>query len=206
MDNVKEHWKLLNEIDAHLLDDLKPSQYFQSLSSPLFSFERPFTMLSRLKGIKQSPIHHPEGSVWNHTMLAIDEASKRKDQASDARVFMWATLLHDIGKAVTTKRRKGKITAYNHDLAGAEMAREFLMGFEQDPFISKVAALVRWHMQILYLAKSRRHADLETMRLEADINDIALLGLCDRLGRKNVNQHAEEQSIAEFIKKAGEMG
>ena len=193
---------LLEEINAHLIGEEKPSRFFQSLDSPLFMTSHPFTMLSRLKDVRQSPIHHPEGSVWIHTLMVLDEAATRKDQATDSRAFMWAALLHDIGKAVTIKVRKGKITAYDHDKVGAEMVRAFLQEFEDALFISKTEALVRWHMQILYVAKGTRFADLDAMRDQADIRDVALLGLCDRLGRLNVNKRAEEESIQCFLNKA----
>ena len=159
-------------------------------------------MLPRLKHIKQSPQQHPEGSVWNHTLLVLDEAAARKAQANDSRAFMWAALLHDIGKAVTTKVRKGKITAYDHDKVGAEMAREFLKEFEDEPFVSKVAALIRWHMQILYTTKDMRFANIDAMRQETDVRDVALLGLCDSLGRLGVDRYDVEKTIRDFIKKA----
>ena len=195
---------LFKEMDAHLLEDKKPSEYFQALDDPVFGSETPFTMLSRLKSIKQSPRHHPEGSVWNHTMLVLDKAAARKNQTGDSRVFLWAALLHDIGKAVTTRVHKGKITAYNHDKAGAELTREFLKDFEEEPFISNVSALVRWHMQILYVTNNIRFASLDEMRREASVEDIALLGLCDRLGRGNVNRREVERDVQEFMRKMKE--
>jgi putative nucleotidyltransferase with HDIG domain len=200
MDDKK---RLFDEINTHLLCDEKPSQFMQSLTGPLFETAHPFTMLSRLKGIHQSPRHHPEGSVWNHTLLVLDEAATRKEQATDSRTFMWAALLHDIGKAKTTRIRDGKITAYDHDKAGAEMAREYLRDFEDDDFISKTAALIRWHMQILYVVKDMRFADIDAMQSEADVRDVALLGLCDRLGRFGVSKHEAEETIQRFLRKAG---
>jgi len=197
---------LFEEIDTHLLSDERPSRFFHNLDKPLFESSHPFTMLSGLKNIKQSPIHHPEGSVWNHTLLVLDEAAARKGRATDSRVFMWAALLHDIGKAVTTRVRKGKITSYDHDKEGAGMARAFLREFEDEPFISKVAALVRWHMQILFVVKNMRFADLDNMWDQTDVKDVALLGLCDRLGRLGVNERAEEETIQLFLKKAGTRG
>lgn len=189
---------IFTETDAHLLTDKQPSLYFQSLDEQAFIY--PFTMLSRLKTVPQSPQYHPEGNVWNHTMLVIDEAAARREQAGDGRAFMWAALLHDIGKAVTTRRRKGKITAYDHEKAGADMAREFLSGFAGEEFTAKVCALVRWHMQILFMSKK---PDIkQQMKREADINDIALLGLCDRLGRKGINRREEEQKVRDFLKNA----
>lgn len=192
---------MFKEIDAHLLADQRPSLYLERLDDPLFQREHPFRMLSRLQKVEQSPQHHPEGSVWNHTLLVVDQAAERKAQSSDSRAFMWAALLHDIGKAETTKIRKGKITAYDHDKVGAEMTRDFLAEFETEPFLSKVAALVRWHMQILYVVKDLPFADIHAMRLAVDVRDIALLGLCDRLGRRGADITAEEQAIELFLKK-----
>jgi putative nucleotidyltransferase with HDIG domain len=200
MDNKQ---RMFEEIDSHILNDDKPSLYFHGLADSLFETTHPFTMLSRLKQIKQSPQHHPEGSVWNHTLLVLDEAATRKEQSTDSRVFMWAALLHDIGKAVTTKVRKGKITAYDHDKVGAELARELLSGFEDETFISKVAALIRWHMQILHVTKNIRFANIDEMRKDADVRDVALLGLCDRVGRLGVDRHDVEKSIQIFLEKVG---
>ena len=200
--NMDHKLELFDKINTSLLDYEKPSIFLSRLSGHLFETSNPFVMLSRLKKIRQPPRYHPEGSVWKHTLLVVDEAAKRKHQSTDSRAFMWAALLHDIGKSATTKIRKGRITAYDHDKAGAEMAREFLLEFETEPFISKVAALVRWHMQILYVTKDSRFADLDAMRKEADVRDVALLGLCDRIGRKGADIRAEEQTINDFLRKA----
>jgi len=199
----EEKMTLFHKIDLHLCGDIKPSAYVQALNTPAFMREYPFTMLSCLKTVGQSPQHHPEGSVWNHTMLVLDEAALRKEQATDVRVFMWAALLHDMGKAKTTRTRNGKITAYDHDKVGAALARDFLMEFAPPEFIFRVSSLVRWHMQILYVTKSMRFADLDAMRQETDLHDVALLGLCDRLGRGNARRSVEERTVSEFLRQAG---
>ena len=75
---------------------------------------------------------------------------------------MWGALLHDLGKAPTTKIRKGKITSYDHDKVGAELCREFLEVFTDDEeFIKQVTALVRWHMQTLFVIKNLPFADVK---------------------------------------------
>jgi len=187
-------------MDRHLLEDDKPSNYFISIDKPEFSSEFPFSMLNDLKITLQSPVYHPEGTVWNHIMLVIDEAAQRRGNSSDARAFMWAALLHDIGKKATTRSRKGKITSYNHDKLGSEMARAFLGEFTQDKeMIKKVAALVRWHMQVLFVAKSTSLVDIKSMKEQTSIPDIALLGLCDRLGRLDVDKEKEEKNIKTFL-------
>lgn len=98
------------EFEEHLLDYEKPSIYFRQIADkPLFSDTFPFTLLSDLKLIEQSPVHHPEGSVWEHTLLVVDLAAKMRNVSEEPRVFMWSALLHDLGKAPTTKVRRGKL-------------------------------------------------------------------------------------------------
>jgi tRNA nucleotidyltransferase (CCA-adding enzyme) len=202
-DENKEY--LLYEINNHLLMDEKPSEYFNSISDmPIFK-EHPFSMLYNLKAAEQSPIHHPEGNVWNHTMLVVDNAAQQKHKSKNEKVFMWAALLHDIGKPPTTRIRKGKITSYDHERVGAEMAREFLKEFTTDnDFIKEVCSLIRWHMQILHVVKNMPFANIKAMKEEADINEVALLGYCDRLGRKNPDYEKETQNIDLFLKKCRE--
>jgi putative nucleotidyltransferase with HDIG domain len=193
---------LLVEIDKHLLEDEQPSHYFNKISETAIFSQFPLDMLKRLKETEQSPKHHPEGNVWNHTMLVLDEAAQVKGRSRDKRVFMWAALLHDIGKPDTTKIRKGRITSYDHDKAGAVLSGKFLMQLTDDKsFIDKVSKLIRWHMQILFVVNHLPFADVETMKKETDLNEVALLGLCDRLGRLNVDRKEEENYIKEFLQK-----
>lgn len=199
-DETKEF--LLYEMNNHLLMDEKPSEYFNSiLESPIMK-EHPFSMLSNLKNAEQSPVYHPEGNVWNHTMLVIDYAAKEKRKSRNEKVFMWAALLHDIGKPDTTRNKKGRITSYDHEKVGAVLAAEFLREFTTDEkFIRKVTSLIRWHMQILHVVKENGFADIPGMKEQTDISEVALLGFCDRMGRKGSDIGKERQNIAVFQKK-----
>ena len=194
--------ELYFSIDKHLQEDSRPSVYLNSVySDPLFQ-EYPFHMLYRLKQTEQSPLHHPEGNVWNHTMLVVDEAATVKKKSNNRRVFLWAALLHDIGKPDTTRRRKGKITAYDHDKVGAELARQFLQEFITDSrFVQAVSQLIRYHMQILFVAKGLPFADIEGMARSTSLQEVALLGLCDRLGRGHSDRAKEEETIRIFLEK-----
>lgn len=194
---------LFEEIERRLLFDEKPSLFLSELAASSSLSEYPFDMLGRLRDTPQSPLHHPEGSVWNHTLLVVDEAAKVKEQSSHPRAFLWAALLHDIGKPSTTMRRKGKITSYDHDKVGARMAEEFLRCFTADTqLIERTARLVRYHMQILFVVKSLPFAEVEQMKQETDLREIALLGLCDRLGRTGADRRQEEENIRIFLEKA----
>jgi putative nucleotidyltransferase with HDIG domain len=162
----------------------------------------PFSMLSRLKEIPQSPKHHPEGNVWNHTMLVVDEAARQKSRSKDPAAFMWAALLHDVGKADTTDSSKGRITAYNHEKAGAAQAEIFLKDFLDDhDLIRRIVSLIRWHMQILFVVKSMQFADIKGMLKEAEAEEVALLGYCDRMGRLGADAQAEQENVKIFLAK-----
>jgi putative nucleotidyltransferase with HDIG domain len=159
-------------------------------------------MLHELKGTKQSPQHHPEGDVWRHTLLVVDAAAKEKGQSKNALAFMWAALLHDMGKPSTTRVRKGKITSYDHDKVGAELSRKFLSEFTDDvPFMDQVYFLVRYHMQILFVLNDLPFADIKGMKAHGDIHEIALLGFCDRMGRAGADRAQEERNMKLFMEK-----
>ncbi len=204
LNEINDHTKLLllNEINNHILLDEKPSIFLNSIVGTKIFKEHPFYILYKLKETEQSPIHHPEGNVWNHTMLVVDWAANLKNKSKDEKTFMWAALLHDIGKAETTKNKKGKITAYDHESVGADMCVKFLQEFTtDDKFINKVVGLVRWHMQILHVVKDMPFANIKSMKDETDINEVALLGFCDRMGRTKVDSEKEKNNIKIFLEK-----
>jgi tRNA nucleotidyltransferase (CCA-adding enzyme) len=199
--------QVYEEFDKHLMEDEAPSKYFEErLKQGLFYNVYPFTMLGRLTNTPQPIQHHPEGDVWKHTMLVVDYAAKHKKESGNARIFMWAALLHDLGKPDTTRTRKGKITSYDHDKLGEKLASEFLTPLTEDKdFINGVAKMVRWHMQTLFVVKDMGFADVNTMLQQVKLEEIALLSLCDRLGRGNMTaekEALERANIEQFIKKS----
>ena len=198
----EDNTKLYEEITQHLLNDDAPSQYLNQLSrGPEFK-EYPLKLLNELKKVEQSPKYHPEGNVWNHTMLVVDEAAKVRDESNDKKAFMWAALLHDIGKPDTTRMRKGRITSYDHDKVGGKLSIDFLDVYTDDKeFKVKVGALVRYHMHMLYVLKNLPFADMKNLLKEVDIYDMALLSKCDRLGRTGANTEEEEASYQEYLSK-----
>lgn len=193
---------LFEAVERCLMEEAQPSKRLQAfLAQGQFKGE-PFALLALQQHTEQSPQHHPEGNVWNHTLLVVDEAARRKAESTDARAFMWAALLHDVGKPAATRVRKGKITAYDHDRIGAELARDFLSACTRDgDFIRRVTGLVRYHMQVLYVLNDLPFQDVEGMKQAVSIQDVALLGLCDRLGRTGSNEAQEEKKIKRFLEK-----
>lgn len=124
---------MFEEFERHLMEDEKPSLYFKKIinNQKIFT-EYPYTLLKNLVDTPQSLQHHPEGNVWAHTLLVLDNASKVKGLSENPRAFMWGALLHDLGKAPATKIKKGRITSYDHDKLGAELCIKFLEAFTDD--------------------------------------------------------------------------
>lgn len=202
MQILKDKKFLFDEMNIHLLQDDKPSIYFEKIATQPIFLEQPFDLFDALKQTPQCKKYHPEGNVWNHTMLVIDQAASRKRQSKNPHAFMWAALLHDIGKPATTQIKNGNITSYDHDIVGATIAKIFLENFTQDSdFIMQVVGLVRFHMQILFVVKNKKIAQIKAMNEQSDSNEVALLGLCDRLGRLGVNESLEMQNIKLFLAK-----
>lgn len=71
--------------------------------------------VAALKGVKQSPALHPEGDVYEHTILAMEQLGE-----TDFRTAM-SVLLHDIGKPDAHRKRNA---FHGHETCGAEDARD----------------------------------------------------------------------------------
>lgn len=194
--------ELFLKVDKILLESLKPSDEIKSLIRDGYFDKEPFNSIKRLDKIEQNPKYHPEGSVLNHVLLVVDEASKNKEKSIDKRAFMWGALLHDIGKLTTTRIRKGRITSYNHDIEGEKIALDFLDKLtDEENFKKKVSKLVKWHMQPLFFDKNLPFFNPKDMLNEVEYKEIALLSLCDRLGRGRMtpeNLELEENRIKNF--------
>lgn len=189
------------EIEKILLQEEKPSTFIEKLLKTDRLNKYPFNMISDLNKIPQNPKYHPEGNVFNHVMMVIDEGVQHREKVTNKRAFMWGLLLHDIGKTPTTKMRKGRLTSYNHDKVGAVMAREFMEYFNEDEdFISLVVSLVRWHMQSLYVNKNLPLKEIEKMVSELNINDIVLFSLSDRLGRGGIDKDKRKEVLNDIKK------
>ena len=183
-----------NEIEKHLLEDDKPSSYLNELKTSGELSVEPFNWLISLEKIEQSPKHHPEGDVWVHTMMVVDKGSSYRDYVEDKKVFMWALLLHDLGKRSTTKLRNGRWTSYDHDKVGRKDAYDFLSYFNlSEEFKGKVSILVRYHMHLLFIMNKLPYGDIKRMKTEANLHDLSYVFLSDRLGRGGMNKEEIEK-------------
>ena len=119
--------RIWGEIEKLLLRARKPSIGF-ALALELGVIERLFPELDALVGCPQEPEWHPEGDVWIHTLLVIDEARKRIDDLEYPQqvALMLGAVCHDLGKPPTTALIDGRIRSLDHEEEGIPPSRALL--------------------------------------------------------------------------------
>lgn len=145
-----------------------------------------FPEIANLIGIPQSPKHHAEGSVWQHTKMVCDKAAKISDRENLSRedrvVLLLSALCHDFGKVVCTfTKADGDITSVGHDIEGKRFVESFLDSIDTPTDIKKkVVSLCVNHM-----SKPKMQSGVRRLanRLEVSIKLLTLLMEADSLGR-----------------------
>lgn len=102
--------------------------------------------VAHTKGVEQPPQFHPEGDVWIHTLLMIEQL-----KAGCSPTLAWGVLLHDVGKPPTFRPPvgpDGRIRFDEHVEVGTQMAIEICqrMRFSNED-IDQIAALVANHLR-----------------------------------------------------------
>ncbi len=99
--------------------------------------------ISAMKGVQQPPQFHPEGDVFVHTLLLLDNLPRPCPPA-----LAWGALLHDVGKPSTFRVAPDRIRFDGHVDVGVKMAEEICrrLRFSGDD-AEQVLALVDNHMR-----------------------------------------------------------
>jgi len=105
--------------------------------------------VAAMKGVAQPPEFHPEGDVWTHTLLLLENLK------GPSSALAWAALLHDVGKPPTF-RLADRIRFDGHAEEGVRLAREILgrLRASHDE-TEQVAALVANHMRFLDVGRMK---------------------------------------------------
>lgn len=177
--------RIYAELEKALLKAKKPSIFFEEMRK-MNQLTVWFREVEQLIGVRQSPEHHPEGDVWNHTMMVIDEAAKLKDGASNPVGFMFAAICHDFGKIVTTEEIDGKIHAFGHEIEGLSLVEKFLKRITNEVKLRKyVLNMVKLHMRPNMMAaqKSKIKSTNKMFDLSLDPEGLVLFSIADHMGR-----------------------
>lgn len=135
--------------------------------------------IAAMTGCEQPPEFHPEGDVFTHVRLMLDQLP-----VDAAASLPWAVLLHDVAKPVTQTRDAGtgRIRFNEHEKVGAEMAAAVLRRLRfPNKQIEEIVACVRMHMQFkdapqMRKATLRRMLLRETFPLELELHRLDCLG------------------------------
>jgi tRNA nucleotidyltransferase (CCA-adding enzyme) len=126
------------------LDDLPPERIWAEFEKLLLKATRPSIGFSLARDLEvttkllpemhalidcpQEPEWHPEGDVWVHTLMVIDQARERNDDLDRPRLatVMLSAVCHDLGKPSTTAVVDGRIRSLGHEEAGVKPATAVL--------------------------------------------------------------------------------
>jgi tRNA nucleotidyltransferase (CCA-adding enzyme) len=178
--------RVTEELKKLLLKGEKPSLGFE-LARQLGIVEKYWPELHALIGVEQEPEWHPEGDVWIHTMMVVDEAAKIIRRTEDAPGFRrWITtedyaqrekektqvmlgaLCHDFGKPSTTKpmEKDGvmRIRSLGHEEAGEAPTRAFCdrLKFSKDE-VEAAVSVAREHLKPFVFAKQLEDGKVEQL-------------------------------------------
>ncbi len=119
--------RIWGEIEKLLLHAARPSLGWQ-LALELAVIDRLFPELRALVGCPQEPEWHPEGDVWVHTLMVVDQARTRIDDLDRPQqiAVMLGAVCHDLGKPPTTAFVDGRIRSIDHEQAGVAPATAVL--------------------------------------------------------------------------------
>lgn len=95
-----------------------PRTYFEVLDA-CGALEKIMPELTALKGVPQPEQHHPEIDTWAHTLMAVEQASKKFGDP----VITFAVLVHDLGKSSTPAEILPR--HYGHEKAGVPLVKAF---------------------------------------------------------------------------------
>jgi len=201
-ERVYVEWKKL------LLKAPQPSKGFE-LMRELGILERYFPELHALIGVPQSPKWHPEGDVWVHTMMTVDEMANLCRSGSPLSAnekhnlkMIFAILCHDLGKAVsTTVDEEGKIRSIGHEIIGLELTKTLMYRLtDEHDFIESLLPLVEHHLKPsqFYSGKAKASA-IRRLATKVNIEELVVVAKADFLGRTTEESLAGVYHAGEWL-------
>jgi tRNA nucleotidyltransferase (CCA-adding enzyme) len=201
-ERIQMEWKKL------LLKSMKPSLGLKTMLD-LGIIERYHSELFELNRTEQDSLWHPEGNAWIHTLLCLNAGAqiihREPLRVREAFVIMLSILCHDLGKPATTIRKADRISTPDHESAGEEPTRTFLVQIGVDNETKeKVIPLVKNHLApfSFYKAEFRKGdkiTDGAIRRLArrlypATIYELTLVAEADYLG-KGTRLHDQDKDF-----------
>jgi poly(A) polymerase len=117
--------------------------------------------ISAMKGVAQPPQYHPEGDVWQHTLLLLENLPQ-----PCSRTQAWGALLHDVGKPPTFRVAPDRIRFDGHVEVGVKMAAGICQRLRfSNADTEQVLALILQHMRFGDLQRMKESTLKKFLRL-----------------------------------------
>jgi len=139
-----------------------------------------------MKGVQQPPQFHPEGDVWQHTLLLLEQLHQ------PTPTLALGALLHDVGKPATF-RVADRIRFDGHVEEGVRLAQAILtrLRFSREE-IEQVVALVDNHMKFKDVSHMKESTLKRFLRMPKFEEHLEL----HRLDVMSSNRHLENYQLA----------
>ena len=117
--------------------------------------------VERMKGVEQPPEYHPEGDVFVHTLMLLEQLPP-----GASRTLAWGALLHDVGKPPTFRVAPDRIRFDGHVEVGVAMARDICHRLRMsNDDTEQIVALVNNHMRFADAMKMKESTLKRFLRL-----------------------------------------
>ena len=147
-----------------------------------------------MKGTPQSPDYHPEGDVFQHTMLLLEHLE------APTETLAYGCLLHDVAKPLCVRQEAQRITFYGHTERGAEMSEAILKRLKRSRAVGqRVGYLVHSHLRHVQ-APQMRLSTLKRFLREDGIGELLELARIDALSSSGDLQYYQfcKERLAEL--------
>lgn len=165
-----------------------------------------FPELKALIGVQQEPEWHPEGDVWTHNNMVLDEAARlRREEYGefDNLALMLGALCHDLGKPLATVFSDGRWRSPGHDVRGEAPTRSFLERITRETaLVETVVVFVREHLKPALLYNARHEVKPSAIRrlaLKVDIEKLVRVARADHFGRTTPDALARQFPAGDWL-------
>ena len=126
--------------------------------------------ISAMKGVAQPPEFHPEGDVFVHTLLLLENLPNPCPVT-----LAWGALLHDVGKPATFRVGPDRIRFDGHVEVGVKIAEEICrrLRFSNDE-AAQILALVDNHMRFGHVSRMKESTLKRFLRMPKFEEHLAL--------------------------------
>jgi putative nucleotidyltransferase with HDIG domain len=126
--------------------------------------------ISAMKGVEQPPEFHPEGDVFAHTLLLLENLPQPCPPT-----LAWGALLHDVGKPATFRVAPDRIRFDNHVDVGVKIAEDICgrLRFSNHD-TAQILALVDNHMRFGHVTRMKESTLKKFLRMPGFEEHLAL--------------------------------